>query len=170
MKQFSTKMIAAFLAKGYLTRPQLHRVKELQAQTSCSLGKALWSLNLVSKTEFLTLASAVTNLPTLTEWLKSSGNVLDFSLAKAFKTQELIQCGFFPCHWQPETNHLVVVVTEADNQTVHQTIQRVWQQAQVQEILATEDQLLNLIVEKNLQNQLLQEGQLTLAPSCVELL
>lgn len=163
MKQFSTKMIAALLAKGYLTRPQLHRVKELQAQTACSLGKALWSLNLVSKTEFLILASAVTNLPTLTEWLKSSGNVLDFSLAKAFKTQELIQCGFFPCHWQPETNHLVVVVTEADNQTVHQTIQRVWQQAQVQEILATEDQLLNLIVEKNLQNQLLQEGQLTLA-------
>lgn len=161
MKEFQAQVEAKLLAMGYLNPEQLQQAKELQTKISCSLGKALWSLNLLTQAEFLQVVAVVTGQTLLTQWLVISGTVLDFSLAKAFEPTYLSQVGFFPCAWQDSTT-LVVAVEEPGNLAVTQAIRSVWPRAKHYEVLATKNQILNLVFEENLATELLERGRLSL--------
>jgi hypothetical protein len=162
MREVQPQIEAQLLAMGYLNPEQLQQALELQANISCSLGKALWSLNLLTQAEFLQVVGAVTDHILLTDWLVVSGSVLDFSIAKAFEPAYLRQVGFFPCAWQ-DSNTLVVAVAEPSNPAVKQAIRSIWFEAKIYEVLATENQILNLVFEENLATELLDKGRLSLA-------
>ena len=162
MKGFQAHLENQLLVMGYLSPEQLQQAKELQSRISCSLGKALWSLNTVTQTEFLQVVASVTGETLLTQWLIASGTVLDFSLAKAFEPAYLRQLSFFPCAWQDSTT-LVVAVEEPGNPAVHQALCSAWPQAKYYEVLATKNQIMSLIFEENLATELLERGRLSLS-------
>lgn len=162
MREFQPQVEAQLLTIGYVTSEQLNQALELQAKISCSLGKALWSLNLLTQAEFLQVLGAVTDHILLTDWLVASGSVLDFSIAKAFEPAYLRQLGFFPCAWQDSTT-LVVAVAEPSNAAIVQALGSIWSQVKVYEVLATETQILSLVFEENLATELLEKGRLSLA-------
>lgn len=162
MREFQPQIEAQLLALGYLKGEQLQQALELKAKISCSLGKALWSLNLLTQAEFLHVLGTVTGHILLTDWLVVSGSVLDFSIAQAFEPGYLRQIGFFPCAWQ-DSNTLVVAVEEPDNAAINQAIHSVWPHAKTYEVLATENQILSLVFEENLATELLDKGKLSLA-------
>ena len=162
MREFQPQVEAQLLTIGYVTSEQLNQALELQAKISCSLGKALWSLNLLTQAEFLQVLGAVTDHILLTDWLVASGSVLDFSIAKAFEPGYLRQLGFFPCAWQDSTT-LVVAVAEPSNPAIVQALGSIWSQVKIYEVLATETQILSLVFEENLATELLEKGRLSLA-------
>ena len=49
MREFQPQIEAQLLARGYLNFEKLQQALELQNKISCSLGKALWSLNLLTQ-------------------------------------------------------------------------------------------------------------------------
>lgn len=162
MREFQPQIEAQLLAKGYLNFEKLQQALELQNKISCSLGKALWSLNLLTQAEFLLVIGTVTGHILLTDWLIVSGSVLDFSIAKAFEPGYLRQLGFFPCAWQ-DSSTLVVAVEEPTNPAIIQAIRSVWSGANIYEVLATENQILSLVFEENLATELLDKGRLSIA-------
>jgi cellulose synthase/poly-beta-1,6-N-acetylglucosamine synthase-like glycosyltransferase len=145
---------------GHLTPEQLQQAKELQEKIGCSLGKALWSLNLMDHSAYLQALSAVTRCPVLTEWLLTSNARLDFTLARAFDAAHLSQLGFFPYAWLDATT-MIVIVSEPDHPTVSQAMRRMWPQAALLEILAQEHQILSLIIEAHLEPELRSQGKLS---------
>lgn len=162
MKEFQAHLEEQLLAMGYLNCEQLQQAKDLQSKISCSLGKALWSLNRVTQVEFLQVVAIVTGQTLLTQWLIDSGTVLDFSLANVFEPAYLRQVGFFPCAWQ-DTTTLVVAVEEPGNPAVTQALQKVWPQANYYEVLATNNQIMSLVFEENLATELIERGRLSLS-------
>lgn len=162
MREFQPQLEAELLALGYLQPKQLRQAKELQAQVSCSLGKVLWSLNLLTQIEYLQLAGVVTGQTLLTDWLIVSGRILDFSLAKAFEPGYLRQVGFFPCAWQ-DSNTIVIAVEEPQNLAVAQVVRSIWPRSNYCEVLATETQIHSLVFEQSLATELLDKGRLSLA-------
>jgi cellulose synthase/poly-beta-1,6-N-acetylglucosamine synthase-like glycosyltransferase len=145
--------------KGHLTLRQLGQAKALQERIGCSLGKALWSLNILTQAEVIEVLSAVTGRPSLTQWMGTSGHRVDFALARAFDPAYLSQVGCFPCAWQ-DSSTVVVAVTEPANPTVTQAIHKVWPQVTLAEVLARENQILSLIIEANLERELLTHAKL----------
>ncbi len=162
MREIQPEIEAKLLAMGCLTCEELQLALDLQDKTSCSLRKALWSLNFLTQAEFLHVLQAVTDRSLLTDWLLVSGSTLDFSIAKAFDSAYLRQVGFFPCAWQ-DSSTLVVAVEEPSNRKINQAIRSVWPAAKVYEVLATEKQILSLVFEENLATELLEKGRLSLA-------
>ena len=162
MREFQPQIEAELLAKGYVNSEQLQQALELQAKISCSLSKALWSLNLLTGAEFLQVTGTVTGHILLTDWLLVSGSVLDFSIAKAFDPAYMRQLGFFPCAWQ-DSSTLVVAVEEPSSRAIAQAIRSIWQQINIYEVLATENQILSLVFEENLATELLDKGRLSIA-------
>lgn len=162
MREFQPQIEAELLTRGYITSEQLEQALELQAKISCSLGKALWSLNLITQLEFLQVVGNVTGHILLTDWLLVSGSTLDFSIAKAFDPAYMRQLGFFPCAWQ-DSSTLVIAVEEPNNQAIAQAIRSVWQQVNIYEVIATENQILSLVFEENLATELLDKGRLSIA-------
>ena len=162
MKKFQAQVEAQLLTMGYIACEQLQQAKQLQSKISCSLGKALWSLNRVNLTEFLQVVAIVTGHSLLTQWLINSDTVLDFSLAKAFEPAYLRQVGFFPCAWQDSTT-LVVAVEEPGNPAVTEALKSAWPQANYYEVLATKNQIMSLVLEENLATELLERGRLSLS-------
>ena len=144
MKEFQAQVEAQLLTMGYINCEQLQQAKQLQSKISCSLGKALWSLNQVTLPEFLQVVALATDRKLLTQWLINSETVLDFSLAKAFEPAYLRQIGFFPCAWQDSTT-LVVAVEEPGNPAVTQALLSAWPQANYYEVLATKNQIMMLV-------------------------
>ena len=162
MKEFQAQVEAQLLTMGYINCEQLQQAKQLQSKISCSLGKALWSLNRVTLPEFLQVVALATDRKLLTQWLINSETVLDFSLAKAFEPAYLRQIGFFPCAWQDSTT-LVVAVEEPGNPAVTQALLSAWPQANYYEVLATKNQIMSLVLEENLATELLERGRLSLS-------
>lgn len=162
MKEFQAQVEAQLLTMGYINCEQLQQAKQLQSKISCSLGKALWSLNRVTLPEFLQVVALATGRSLLTQWLINSETVLDFSLAKAFEPAYLRQIGFFPCAWQDSTT-LVVAVEEPGNPAVTQALLSAWPQANYYEVLATKNQIMSLVLEENLATELLERGRLSLS-------
>jgi len=162
MRHFQPQIEAKLLESGCLTSEQLEEAIDLQAKISCSLGKALWSLNFLTQAEFLHLIGTISGHILLTDWLVVSGSVLDFSIAKAFEPAYLRELGFFPCAWQ-DSNTLVVAVEEPDNIAIRQAIRSHWSQVKIYEVLATENQIFSLVFEENLATELLDKGRLTVA-------
>ena len=162
MREFQPQIEAQLLARGYLNFEKLQQALELQNKISCSLGKALWSLNLLTQAEFLLVIGTVTGHILLTDWLIVSGSVLDFSIAKAFEPGYLRQLGFFPCAWQ-DSSTLVVAVEEPTNPAIIQAIRSVWSGVNIYEVLATENQILSLVFEENLATELLDKGRVSIA-------
>lgn len=162
MREFQPQIEAQLLAKKYLSFDQLQQALELQDKISCSLGNALWSLNFLTPAEFLHIIGTVTGHILLTDWLIVSGSVLDFSIAKAFEPIYLRQLGFFPCAWK-DSSTLVVAVEEPTNPAIIQAIRSVWTNANIYEVLATENQIHSLVFEENLATELLDKGRLSIA-------
>lgn len=162
MRDFQPQIEAKLLKSGCLTSEQLKEAIDLQAKISCSLGKALWSLNLLTQAEFLHFIGTVSGHILLTDWLVVSGSVLDFSIAKTFDAAYLRELGFFPCAWQ-DSNTLVVAVEEPNNIAIRQAIRSHWSQVKIYEVLATENQIFSLVFEENLATELLDKGRLTVA-------
>jgi len=162
MRDFQPQIETKLLASGCLTSEQLQAAIDLQAKISCSLGKALWSLNLLTQAEFLHFIGTVSGHILLTDWLVVSGSVLDFSIAKTFDAAYLRELGFFPCAWQ-DSNTLVVAVEEPNNIAIRQAIRSHWSQVKIYEVLATENQIFSLVFEENLATELLDKGRLTVA-------
>lgn len=162
MRDFQPQIEAQLLDKGYLKAEKLQEALNLQTKISCSLGKALWSLNLLTQAEYLHVIGTVTGRVILTDWLVVSGGILDFSIAKAFEPAYLRQLVFFPCAWQ-DSNTLVVAVEEPTNPAITQAIHSMWPHVKTYEVLATDNQILNLVFEENLATELLDKGRLTLA-------
>lgn len=142
MREFQPQIEAQLLARGYVNPEQLGQALELQSKISCSLGKALWSLNLLTQPEFLQIIGSVTGHIVLTDWLLVSGSTLDFSIAKAFEPAYMRELRFFPCTWQ-DSSTLVVAVEEPSNRAIIQAIRSIWQQVKIYEVLATETQILS---------------------------
>lgn len=162
MREFQPQIEAQLLARGYVNPEQLGQALELQSKISCSLGKALWSLNLLTQPEFLQIIGSVTGHIVLTDWLLVSGSTLDFSIAKAFEPAYMRELRFFPCTWQ-DSSTLVVAVEEPSNRAIIQAIRSIWQQVKIYEVLATETQILSLVFEENLATELLDTGKLSIA-------
>lgn len=156
--QFEAKL----LSQQYLTPEQLDRAKQIQIRDSCSLARALWSLNLMQPQQFAAIAAAMSGDLTLDQWRSQPGHSLDPELGWTFTANDLFPIRFFPCTWADE-NTLVIAVEEPCQPVVAQTIQSVWPQAQLQEVLATESQILNLLIETQLVAEILGSGKLKLS-------
>ena len=94
MSPFQAAVETHLTRTGRLTEAQLQQARALQGKTGCTLGKALWSLNLVGQSEYLRVVSTVSGCPIFTEWLGTSGVPADFTLARTFEPTVLSQLGF----------------------------------------------------------------------------
>ena len=96
MSAFQAAVETYLVDMGHLSPEQLKQARQYQEKTSCSLGKALWSLNLMAQPAYLQALSDVTGHPIYTQWLPTSHVLVDFTLARAFDPGNLSQIGFFP--------------------------------------------------------------------------
>lgn len=153
MSPFQAAVETHLTRAGRLTEAQLQQARALQGKTGCTLGKALWSLNLVGQSEYLRVVSTVSGCPIFTEWLGTSGVPADFTLARTFEPTVLSQLGFFPYGWRDATT-LIMVVSDPGTSAITRAIHQTWPRAMCVEVLARDNQILSLIIEAHLEREL----------------
>ncbi|MEN9222690.1 MAG: glycosyltransferase [Thermostichus sp. BF3_bins_97] len=157
---FAMLLVESWLIRtGYLTSEQLAEAREYQQRAFCSLPRALWSLGLMHPSKFARLCARITDRPTLRDWLKQ--HPLDPELLWLVGAVDLVPVRFLLCGWA-DANTVVVATEELGHPMVRQNVQRLWPEAAIWEIPATEQQILSVIVERKLVAEFL-GSKLTLA-------
>ncbi|MCF2970141.1 glycosyltransferase [Synechococcus sp. Nb3U1] len=145
---FAMLLIESWLIRtGYFTAEQLAEAREYQQRAFCSLPRAFWSLGWMHPSKFVRLCARITNRPTLWDWLKQ--HPLDPELLWLVEAVDLVPVRFLLCGWA-NANTLVVATEELGHPMVRRSVQRLWPDAAIHEIPATEKQILSVLVERKL--------------------
>jgi hypothetical protein len=156
---FQAQIEERLLQEQRLSPEQLQVAQELSRTAPCSLEQALWRLSLVHPEAFLDVVASVTEQATLKQWQEESQQQIDLSLATPFQTDELRQLGFFPC--AQVNSVMVVAVQELENVAALDAIRRVYPGAELEFVLATQNQIEALVVEAGLERGILASQLLT---------
>jgi cellulose synthase/poly-beta-1,6-N-acetylglucosamine synthase-like glycosyltransferase len=159
MTPFEMQLQEQLVSDQRLTAQQFQDAYNLSQTTPCSLAQALWRLNLMTPEIFLETVSRLTDRPLLRRW-EERGHVVDFTISRQFDPPEMSRLSFFPCQYLADGT-IVVATEEWDNPSVTEAIHRVYPDAPIQFLLATQTQIRSLIVESGLEIQLLESQVLT---------
>jgi cellulose synthase/poly-beta-1,6-N-acetylglucosamine synthase-like glycosyltransferase len=160
MRAYQATLEAHFRRSGQLTPVQQEQAREVQELTGGSLGEALWSLNLMEPADYMRALSDVVGCPLFTDWLMGSHATPDPTLSHLFEPARLSHLGFFPYVWQDDKT-LAAVVTEPCSPAIARAVNEAWPQVAWVELLASEQQVLGLILEAFLEGELRKQGKLS---------